>query len=71
MEALNYIIERADNGYIIADTDACSLNVYEDRATNIEKQFGKELMGCIKHLMDAECTNKVRMSISMEIDTEE
>lgn len=69
MEKLNYTIERADNGYIIEDTDVCSLNVYEDRATNIEKQFGKELMGCIKHLMDAECSNKVRMKI--ELDTEE
>lgn len=69
MEKLNYTIERADNGYIIEDTDTCGLNVYEDRVTNIELQLGKELMGCIKHIMDAECNNKAKIKI--EIDTEE
>ena len=70
METLNYTIERADNGYIIGDTDACSLNVSEDKASKIEYLLGKKLMDCIKYLMDAECTNKVRMKIEYEPITE-
>lgn len=70
METINLRIERADNGWIIEDTDEGHLDVVEDKHSSINEYLGNCIKSTINEVLDNDCDNQVYVKMQIETTDE-